>query len=115
MRSLMPGNCVSRLAINAPMVAPLAVTSSFPWVSLRSGVGMRMVAMSRSPLSVLSLPQVVEVGKPRADQLRLGQLTDQRVLRLHAVTGHADDDGAIVLADVPALDQTQRRAQRHAA
>ena len=46
MRSLMPGYCVSRLAMSAPMVAPLAVTSSFPCVSLRSGVGMRMVAMA---------------------------------------------------------------------
>src|SRR5262245_56057086 len=116
-RSLMPGYCVSRLAMSAPTVAPLAVTSSFPCVSLRSGVGMRMVAMAGSPLSPLlfSIPQLVEVGQPRPDQLRLGQLSDQRVLRLHAVAGDADDDRSIVLADVPALDQTQRRAQRDAA
>ena len=46
MRSLMPGYCFSRLAIRAPTVAPAAVTSSLPCVSLRSGVGMRMVAMT---------------------------------------------------------------------
>ena len=31
--------------MSAPTVAPVAVISSLPWVSLRSGVGMRMVAM----------------------------------------------------------------------
>ena len=51
MRSLMPGYCVSRLVISSPMVAPVAATSSLPWVSLRSGVGMRTVAML-SPFSV---------------------------------------------------------------
>src|SRR6185312_14897393 len=118
MRSLMPGYCDSRLAIRAPMVPPAALTSSFPCVSLRSGVGIRMVAISLVSFDVLlcgRVPEVVEVAEPRADERRGRQLADQRVLRLHPVARDTDDHRPVVLADLAPLDQLEGRTQRHAA
>src|SRR5215471_2247080 len=114
MRSLMPGYWVSRLAMRAPTVPPVAVTSSLPCVSFRSGVGIRMVAICVSPLGP-GLLELVKIAEARADQLRLGQLAHQRVLRLHAVARDADDHRAVVLSDAALLDEADGRAQRDAA
>src|SRR6185437_5166995 len=67
-----------------------------------------------SPLAPGRL-QLVEVAETRADQRRLGQPADQRVLRLHPVAGDADDHRAVVSPYLAARDQLERGAQRDAA
>src|SRR5205814_4393790 len=121
MRSLIPGNCVSRLVISSPTVPPVAATSSLPLVSLRSGVGIRTVAMSSLLFWDLyhraqrTAQYAVEVRQPGPDQLRPGQLLHQRVLRLQALPGDAHHHRPVVLADPSLGDEAPGGPQGDAA
>src|SRR6516225_502857 len=95
--------------MRAPTVAPVAVISSLPWVSLRSGVGMRMVAISYLLGSVAERGTLLDTGwidvfggVERADARRRAAHRAGRV--------GVEADGADIHAERIILDEAPRKS-----
>src|SRR5437879_2464264 len=117
-RSLSPGNWRSRSATTSSTVPPLADTSALPFVTWRSGVGMRTVTgivVSLSARLVLEIGQrAIEGGQRGLDlHVRLQPLVE-RVGRLEPVAGDADDH-RLAARDHARLDQLLGDGHRDAA
>src|SRR5215813_7195878 len=141
-RSRRPGNWRSRSATTSSTVPAFACTSALPFVTCRSGVGIRTVTgilvsfslFFRSPRTVgpqphdvlrLALPfsthLILEISQ-RAVERREGRLDldvrlepiVERVRGLEPVAGDADDHG-LVTRDDTRLDELLRRGDGHAA
>src|SRR6267142_5752192 len=93
-RSFSPGNWRSRSATTSSTVPPLAETSALPFVTWRSGVGMRTVTgivVSLSARLILEIGERAIEGRERGLDLHVGfEPLVERVRRLEAVPGDAD-------------------------
>src|SRR2546425_10493028 len=116
-RSFSPGNWRSRSSTRPSTVWPLAWISALPFVSERSGVGIRTSTGMRVPPTPRGLEggQRAVEGRQRRLDVHVGfEATGERVRRLEAVAGDADDDRLGPLDD-PGLDELPRRGDRDAA
>src|SRR6266403_3433847 len=117
-RSFSPGNWRSRSATTSSTVPPFAETSALPFVTWRSGVGIRTVTgivVSLSARLVLEVGQRAIEGRERGLDLDVRvEAVVERVGRLEPIAGDGDDHG-LVTRDHAGLDQLLGGGHRHTA